>query len=127
MSADGTTAYLWHGGLYTLEDAPAELLAHLRERGQIPETAVSEPVETPPDPEHVGAPTPEQADFPAADVAEAAGVGYLAEALREAGFDWASHIVQASEAELTAVSGIGKATAAKLWSAAWHLLGETPE
>lgn len=114
---DGTTAYLWHGRLYTLEDAPADLLAHLQERGLI-----GGPPAAP-----VGAPTLEQGektDYPTADVATAAGVGHLTQALAEAGFLTAVEIAQASEDELTAVSGIGKATAAKLWSAAQELLAQ---
>lgn len=124
---NGTTAYLWHGRLYTLEDAPADLLAHLQERGLVPtpveattdggrtysatadpatETAVSEPV---------GAPT-------LGDVAAAAGVSHLREALVEAGFLTAVDIAQASESELTAVHGVGKPTAVKLWTTARDLL-----
>lgn len=82
------------------------------------ETAVSDPV---------GAPTPEQGeqvDYPVADVADAAGVGRLTDALIASGFVLASHIVQADEAALTAVPGIGKPTAAKLWSAAQELLAQ---
>jgi predicted flap endonuclease-1-like 5' DNA nuclease len=56
------------------------------------------------------------------DVAEKAGVGHLVEALGEAGFNTAVSIRDASESDLTAVSGIGKATAAKLKAAAKELL-----
>lgn len=58
-----------------------------------------------------------------ADVASQAGVVYLVDALEAAGFATAESIRTASEAELTAVSGVGKATAAKLKTAAKELLG----
>lgn len=58
----------------------------------------------------------------ALEVTNASGVPHLAAGLTAAGFDTAESIRNASEAQLTAVSGIGKATAAKLKAAAEELL-----
>jgi hypothetical protein len=55
-------------------------------------------------------------------VAAKAGVLHLVENLYDAGFVTAESIHNATEAELTAVDGIGKATAAKLQTAAEELL-----
>ncbi len=55
-------------------------------------------------------------------VTDHAGFPHLTEPLTEAGFTTGSAIIQASTADLTAVPGIGKATAAKLKTAAEELL-----
>jgi DNA uptake protein ComE-like DNA-binding protein len=60
----------------------------------------------------------------AREVTNASGVPHLVDALEIAGFVTAISIRDASDAELTAVSGIGKATAVKLKTAAANLLGE---
>jgi hypothetical protein len=56
------------------------------------------------------------------DVTSLAGVPHLVDALEIAGFVTAVSIRDATEADLTAVSGIGEATAAKLRTAAEELL-----
>ena len=98
----GTTAVLIDGKHVPL----AEYLA-----GQGEEVAPSSP-----------APVLMQADYRVTDVAESVGGGHLTEVLQQAGFNWATDIASASEAELTAVSGIGKATATKLKTAAEEML-----
>jgi hypothetical protein len=70
------------------------------------------------EPDNTAAPS---AGVPVEEVAEMAGVGHLADKLHEAGFEWSDHILQADEDELTAISGIGRATARRLKEAAAEL------
>lgn len=112
----GTTAVLVKGKHVPL----AEYLAG---RGhEAVETAVSGPAPAP----DVRAQTPEaatDAEPTAHDVARKAGVASpLADALELAGFATAAAIRDAAIGQLTAVSGVGKATAAKLKAAAEELL-----
>lgn len=60
--------------------------------------------------------------LPLEAVTEKAGVGHLTGPLFAAGFKSVESVHAATESDLTAVSGIGKATAAKLKTAAEELL-----
>ena len=60
--------------------------------------------------------------LPLEAVTELAGVGHLTGPLFAAGFKSAESVHAAAESDLTAVSGIGKATAVKLKAAAEELL-----
>lgn len=100
MYDKGTTAKIVNGKIVLLSGDEVDVRAQTQPEA---ETAVSRAVS-------------------ALEVANASGVPGLAAGLAAAGFDTAESIRDASEADLTAVSGIGKATAARLKTAAEELL-----
>ena len=99
----------------TEPEKPTPRLAATPAGGDEPDKVVSPPSGDP------IAYTREKTAYPIAEVAAEADASHLGRKLRDAGFHWSYQIIDAAEDELTAINGIGEATAKRIKEAAAKL------